>query len=135
MSSKKQKEKKVHKKFSIKRIFDSMKYSFEGIAYAYTNEQSTYTHAVGTVLTIIVGLFLQISFMQWCIIFLANMFILAIELINTAIEATVDMVTKEFNPYAKIAKDCGSAAAMVASIAYIGICGFIFIEKIIEMWF
>lgn len=39
-----------------------------------------------------------------------------VELINTAIEATVDMVTKEYNEYAKIAKDCGSAATGIMSI-------------------
>ncbi len=135
MSSKKQKEKNNTKTFSIKRIFNSLKYSIDGLVYAYGNEQSLYMHAAGSVLTVIIAFGLQISFIQWAIIFLANMVVLAIELINTAIEATVDMVTKEFNPYAKIAKDCGSAAAFIAGVAYALICGFIFITRIIELWF
>ena len=41
---------------------------------------------------------------------------MVIEVINTAIEATVDMVTKEYNEYAKIAKDCGSAATGIMGV-------------------
>ncbi len=133
MNSKKQKEKKETKKFSIKRIFDSAYYSWQGLVYAYTNEQSLLLHGIATILMIIVGLVLQISFIEWTICIISSVVVLSIELLNTAIEATVDMVTKEFNPYAKIAKDCGSASAAVAGIAWAIICGFIFIEHIIGM--
>ena len=56
------------------------------------------------------------------------------ELLNTAIEATVDLVTKEIHPLAKVAKDCGSAAAFVSSIMVFIICCFIFIPKIIAIF-
>ena len=58
--------------------------------------------------------------------------VLAVELLNTAIEATVDLVTKEIHPLAKVAKDCGSAAAFVSSIMVFIICCFIFIPKMKE---
>ena len=57
---------------------------------------------------------------------------MVIELINTAIEATVDMVTLEFNPYAKIAKDCGSAATGIMSILALIVNLIIFIPYIME---
>ena len=47
---------------------------------------------------------------------------------------TVDLVTKEIHPLAKVAKDCGSAAAFVSSIMVFIICCFIFIPKIIALF-
>lgn len=132
MALKKQ-EKKIKKVFGIKRFINSIKYSFDGLCYAYNNEQSTRMHAVGFFAVIIIGLLLQISFVQWSLVLLSSLFILSIELINTAIEATVDMVTKEYNDYAKIAKDCGSAAAFIASIAHIGICTYVLVDNLIKI--
>ena len=61
-----------------------------------------------------------------------------IELINTAIEATVDMVTNEYNEYAKIAKDCGSAATGLMSVLATIVNLIIFLPYFIELfmsWF
>ena len=54
------------------------------------------------------------------------------ELINTAIEATVDMVTTEYNEYAKIAKDCGSAATGVMSVLATVVNAIIFVPYFLE---
>ncbi len=131
MSSLKQDGKEPNKKFTIRRIFNSMRYSIQGLVYAYTNEQSLLLHGVCTLIVILIGILLQISFTQWVIILLADAVLLSIELLNTAIEATVDMFTKEFHPKAKIAKDCGSAAAFVTGVAFAVICSFIFINELI----
>lgn len=54
--------------------------------------------------------------------------------LNTAIEATVDLVTKEIHPLAKVAKDCASAAAFVSALMATIICLFIFIPYIIDLF-
>ena len=131
MSLKKQEK---HKKMSFKRFLNSIKYSVDGLVNAYQNEQSLWLHAMCTILIVILGFALQISFIQWAIIVIALVVVLAVELLNTAIEATVDLVTKEIHPLAKIAKDCGSAAAFVSSIMVFIICCFIFIAKIIALF-
>ncbi len=131
MSLKKQKK---HKKMSFKRFLNSIKYSVDGLVNAYQNEQSLWLHAMCTIIIVILGFALQISFIQWAIIVIALVIVLAVELLNTAIEATVDLVTKEIHPLAKVAKDCGSAAAFVSSIMVFIICCFIFIPKIIALF-
>lgn len=132
MSSKKQKfEREAQKHFSVKRIIASFINSINGLKYAYLNEQSLSLHAVGSLFVVGLGFILQISFIQWAIIVLSLLVVLSIELINTAIEATVDLVTNEYHELAKIAKDCGSAAAFVSSMGFALICGFIYIEKLI----
>ncbi len=122
------------KKKGFKRFLKSFKYSIEGLKYAYKNEQSLLIHFIATVLAIILGLTFKISHMEWAVLCIALGVVLASELINTAIEATVDLITLEINPLAKIAKDCGSAATFVFSMiaAVIGII--IFIPKIMHVF-
>lgn len=123
-----------HKAMSFKRFLNSVKYSIQGLVYGYSNEQSLWLHGVCSLIAIILGFVLNITFNQWAIIIIALVIVLAVELLNTAIEATVDLVTKEIHPLAKIAKDCGSAAAFVSGIMALIICLFIFIPRIIDLF-
>lgn len=125
---------KEHKAMGIKRFFNSIKYSIEGLIYAYGNEQSLWLHGLGSLLIIILGFLLKISFNQWAILIIALVVVLAVELLNTAIEATVDLITKEIHPLAKIAKDCGSAAAFVAGVMLTIISLFIFVPYVIQIF-
>lgn len=114
------------KVYGLGRFFKSVKYSIEGLYYAYRYEQSLWLHGLVTILAIIMGFIFKISFSEWAIIFIALGAILALELINTAIEAAVDLTTTKIHPLAKIAKDCGSAASFVMSIVSIVISMFVF---------
>lgn len=114
------------KKKGIMRFFRSIKYSVEGLAYAYRYEQSMWIHAIATILAVILGIVFKIKLLEWAIVFIALGIILGMELVNTAIEAAVDLTTMEVNPLAKIAKDCGSAASFVLSLVAVVICLFVF---------
>lgn len=131
MNSKKQ---NANKQMSFKRFLNSIKYSIQGLIHGYKNEQSLWLHGISSILAIILGIILNISFNQWAIILIALVVVLAVELLNTAIEATVDLVTKEIHPLAKVAKDSASAAAFVSSIVATIICLFIFIPYIIDLF-
>lgn len=114
------------KQKGIRRFFRSIKFSVEGLIYAYRYEQSMWVHAIATTLTVILGIIFNIKFSEWAILFIALGSIAGMELVNTAIEAAVDLTTLEINPLAKIAKDCGSAASFVLSLVAIVICMFVF---------
>ena len=131
MNSKKQ---NANKQMSFKRFLNSIKYSIQGLVHGYKNEQSLWLHGISSILAIILGIILNISFNQWAIILIALVVVLAVELLNTAIEATVDLVTKEIHPLANVAKDSASAAAFVSSIVATIICLFIFIPYIIDLF-
>ena len=107
-------------------FFKSIKYSLDGLFYAYRYEQSLWIHGFAVLLAVILGFVFQIRLAEWAIIFIALGIILALELINTAIEAAVDLTTTEIHPLAKVAKDCGSAASFVMSIVSIVISLFVF---------
>ena len=114
------------KVYGYKRFFKSIKYSLDGLFYAYRYEQSLWLHGFCTILAIIMGIIFKIKLSEWAIVFISLGAILALELINTAIEAAVDLTTTKIHPLAKIAKDCGSAASFVMSIVSIVISLFVF---------
>ena len=120
------------KKFSLRRFFVSFKYSFDGLKYAYLNEQSMLLHLICTIIIVIFGIIFKISLIEWIISITLLTCIMCIELLNTSIEATVDLVTKEKRQLAKIAKDNSSAAAGIISIFSLVVFLLIFIPKIIE---
>lgn len=122
----------------MKNMMNKCKYSMQGLMYCFKNESSFLFEAIITCFIIILGIFFDIKFLEWVISFGSLALISVTELINTAIEATVDMVTKEYNEYAKIAKDCGSAATGVMSILATIVNLIIFVPYFIELfvkWF
>lgn len=122
------------KKRSIKRLFKSFKYAIEGIIYAFKYEQNIIVHTLITILVIILGILLKISHYEWLICFILFGLVIATELINTSIEAIVDLICPKKDPVAKIAKDTASGAVLVfASVA--AVAGLIiFIPKIIGLF-
>ena len=108
------------------RFIKSIKDSLDGLFYAYRCGQRLWIHGCGVLFAIILGIIFQIKLSEWAIIFIALGIILALELINTAIEAAVDLTTTKIHPLAKVAKDCGSAASFVMSIVSIVISLFVF---------
>lgn len=104
------------KKRGFGRFIKSFSYSIEGLKYAYKYEQSMMIHVIATICVIIANIFFQVTGIEWLITIIAIGMVLSAELINTAIEAIVDLVTLDIHPLAKIAKDCGSAATFVLAV-------------------
>ncbi len=122
------------KKRGLKRFFASWSYSFQGLAYAYKYEQSMLIHFIATIFAVTMGIILEINATEWLLIFISIGMVLAIELLNSAIEAVVDLVTLEIHPLAKIAKDTGSAATFIVSLISFVIGMTIFIPKILALF-
>lgn len=122
------------KKLSFKRVLRSFKFSFDGLKYAYLHEQSLVLHVLVMAIIVTCGVGFKITPMQWVITLVMGALILVAELFNTSIEAVVDMVTEEFHPLAKIAKDTASAACFIADITAAGMWLVVFVPKIISLF-
>lgn len=100
-------------------LFKSFGYAFNGIFSTLKTERNMRIH-----LTCIIYMFSfllltnwwQLTKGEWCAILLACALVLSGEIINTAVENVVDMVTKEYNDFAKKAKDAASGAVLVNAI-------------------
>ena len=121
------------KKKGFKRLFKSFKYAFDGLKYAFKYEQNILVHTLATILVVIAGIYFKISQIEWLAIILIIGLVIATELINTSIEATIDLITKETHPLAKIAKDTAAAAVLVFGLTGIIIGFIIFVPKIITL--
>ena len=117
----------------VKDICHKFKYSFQGIFYCFTHETSFIFETIAIIFAVILGIVFQISILEWILSIVTLFLIMEIEFLNTGIEATVDMITEEFHPLAKIAKDCGSAATCVASFIALFVNLAIFIPKVIAL--
>ena len=86
-------------------------------------------HCGLSVLVVIAGIILKLSVMEWCICLTLFGLVMALELVNTSIEAVVDLVTEERKPLAKIAKDTAAGAVLIAAIMAAIIGCIIFVPK------
>lgn len=120
------------KKMGIKRFFKSFTYSWAGLKYAYTHEQSMFVHATITILVVVLGILLKLSLTEWLFCLLIIGLVISTELINTSIEAVVDLTCPRIDPLAKIAKDTASAAVFVFALVALTGGIIIFVPKIIE---
>lgn len=126
-------ERNKSKRKGLKGILYNFVFSWQGLVYAYKHEKSMWIHAVLSLVTVILGLFLNLRGIEWLIIMIVLGAILSIELLNTGIESVVDMITHDFHELAKVAKDTGSAATFVASTIGVVTILSIYIPKFLEI--
>ena len=115
-------------------VFQTIKNSLNGIKCYAKDGKSILLYVFGVILEIIMGFVYKINGLEWILIICILGIILAVELINTAIEAVCDAVTKKYNPLIKISKDCGSAATFVIFVVAIILNIIIFLPKIIALF-
>lgn len=114
-------------------LYRSFGYAFQGIFTCVRKERNMKIHCVAAVLVVIAGVILKISAIEWCICLALFGLVMALEHVNTAVEAVVDMVTEEYHPLAKVAKDTAAGAVLIAAMmAAIAGC-IIFLPKIVQI--
>ena len=118
----------------LKKFFHSFTYPIKGLKYAYRNEQNLAVDVGIALLVVIAGFIFKISFIEWAILFLTIGLVISCELINTAIEAVVDLVTEEYHPLAKVAKDTSAAAVFIIAIVAAIVGLIIFLPKVISLF-
>lgn len=118
------------KHFSKKRLVNSFKYAFTGIKTAYLSEQNLRIHTFMAILVIVFGFLLKISYVEWLVCLILIALVLMAEFFNTSLEYVVDLVSPDFHPLAKMAKDTASAGVLVMAIISSVIGLIIFIPKI-----
>lgn len=101
-------------KSGLGRILPAMGYALDGLKAAYKHEHAFRQELVFVVIGTVVALVLSISAYQKLFLISVLVFVLIVELFNSAIEAIVDRVSLERHPLSKNAKDMGSAAVMLA---------------------
>lgn len=118
----------------IKKFINSFKYPISGLRYAYKNEQNLEVDIGIAVLVVILGFLFKISVSEWAILTITVGLVISFELINTALEAVVDLITDKYHPLAKVAKDTSAAAVLILAIVSVIEGLIIFLPKIISLF-
>ena len=118
----------------IKKFLLSFTYPIKGLRYAYRNEQNLAVDVGVALLVIVAGFIFKLNLVEWAILALTIGLVISCELINTAIEAVVDLVTEDYHPLAKVAKDTAAAAVFVFAIIAVIVGLIIFLPKVIALF-
>lgn len=115
----------------MKKHHISFKHAWDGIVVSFKTQPNFKIHLTLSALSVILGLYLHISQVEWAVIFFVIATGLAIELVNTAIEFTVDLLTQEYQLLAKFAKDASAGAMLIYAVFSVIVAAVIFIPRII----
>ena len=108
----------------------SFLFAFKGLAYAFKTQLNFRIHCFFTVAAVVLGLYAQLNFSEWLWISLAIALVIILELINTAIEVLVDLISPEQNFKAGSIKDLSAAADLVAGLFALVVGLIIFVLKL-----
>ncbi len=118
------------KSFKLSSLMNILKYSFQGYVHFYKYERSAIIHLVVAIIIILGSFTLNMTAVEWLFMIFILLTMLAIELLNTAIEAVCDLVSPGYNKLVKVAKDTASAATCSISLALVIAILIIYVPKI-----
>jgi diacylglycerol kinase (ATP) len=113
----------------MKKVFQ---FAISGIIHSFRSELNFRIQVMATIIVVVLGLAFNISKAEWLIIILCCMIVMALELLNTAIEKLCDMISLEYHPIIKIVKDTAAGAVLVSAIGSAVVGAIIFIPLIIH---
>jgi diacylglycerol kinase (ATP) len=99
-----------------KRWIDKANLAIEGIIYSVKTQRHMRYHMLAALAALILSLVVNISRTEFILLSMAIVLVLVTEMLNTALEVTIDMISEEFHPMAKLAKDIAAGVVLVASI-------------------
>lgn len=105
----------THKK-EIYNLAKSFSYAFKGLKFAIDNERNMRIHLIASLFVVQFGFLYNLKTYQWVYISIVIGLVITAELVNTAIEALVNMQTQSYTPLAKIAKDVAAGAVVIMAL-------------------
>jgi diacylglycerol kinase len=105
----------------MRRFLMGFGYAFQGIGYVVRTQRNARVHLALACLVVVAGLYLRLTTLEWAVLCLAMGFVFSAEMINTVAEVAVDMLTPRYHPMAKVAKDVGAGAVLIAALAAVGV--------------
>lgn len=121
----------MHNPIRIHRV--SFKYALEGIIHNIRTQPNFRFHLFAIACVCLVGFMLSISSLEWLVLIFTFNMVLVSEMVNTSIEAMVDLITQERHQNAKIAKDVAAGMVLVSAIFSVIIGLYIFLPKILQL--
>ena len=98
-------------------LLQSFRYAFTGLWYVLRSQRNARIHLIAALAVTAMGLWLRLDALRWAVLTLTIALVFFAEMVNTVAEAIVDLVTEEYRPLAKVAKDVSAGAVLVTAMA------------------
>ena len=116
-------------------FWQSLAFALAGMHHAFNSQRNLRIHVTVAVAVVIAGLSLRISRTEWAVVVTLVALVIGLELLNTAIEALVDVASPVPHPLAKIAKDTAAGAILVAAAGSAIVGLIIFLPRFWQLFF
>ena len=120
-------------KLSVRGLIASFGYAGAGIGYLLRSQRNARIHLVLAVAAILLALWLKISTVEWAVLGLTIGLVFLAEAFNTAIESTIDLLSPDVHPLAKIAKDTAAAGVLLAAVTALVVGAFLFLPPLLAL--
>lgn len=114
----------------IRNIINSFNYAVTGILQAMKTEKNLRFQYITAIVVISFSLFFDFSRLEFLILLVTISLVLITEMLNTAIEKTIDIITKDYHPLAKIAKDVAAGAVLISAVNAIVVGYLLFFDRL-----
>ena len=121
-------------KFSLKSMFGSFKFAFNGLLLLLKNEHNSRIHFLAAIVAIAMGIILGLNHYEWSLLIIVIGIVFLTELLNSSLESLADLIDPEWNELIMKAKDYSAAAVLISAIVAIVVGGLIFIPKILDLF-
>lgn len=113
------------------KLINSFEYALTGIFFCLRHERNMKIHCLAAVIVICCGFYFRITIAEWSILLIVIGIVMSLEMVNTAVEKTVDLVTQDFKPLAKVAKDVAAGAVLLFTVIAVIIGAIIFLPYMV----
>jgi diacylglycerol kinase (ATP) len=110
-------------------VIESFNFAIEGVVHVLRTQRNMRIHFAVAVAVLVVAAAVGVSKIELMLLLLAIAFVLVAEMINTAVEGTIDAATTSFDPMAKLAKDIAAGAVLIASVTAVAVGYLVFAGK------
>jgi diacylglycerol kinase (ATP) len=111
-------------------VLQSFNFAFEGIIHVLRTQRNMRIHFLIAAGVLIGALVVGVSKLELVVLLMAISFVLIAEMINSALEAGIDVATTSFDPLAKLAKDIAAGAVLIATINAVAVGYLVFVDRI-----
>jgi diacylglycerol kinase len=113
-------------------LFKSFGFAFEGLKSAVLRGRNFRIQLTAGLFAVVLGFLLKLNSTEWLNLVIIITLVLILELVNSSIEALVDLVSPEIREKAKLAKDVAAATVLVASIGSVIVGVLLFLPKLLK---
>lgn len=115
----------------FRRILRSFQFAWQGVAYCFKTQSNIRIHSAAATAVLLAGCYFGLQPVEMAVLSLTIALVLAAEMLNTAVEKLVDLVSPDYHPLAKIVKDTAAGAVLTVAVLSLAVACFLFLPKLI----